>query len=169
MSDQWLDALENANAAKVMPRPSQNSIKATSLDELSMALKRQDILVVFKNPTGGDDINIFLKPLEPGEQFDILDSLLSTNVTDALVPEGQPQDDNDIEAVKKQTTEALNQYERGLEVLQRCIIDPPGVTVDILRGWDEAYIFRMVNALLGDARAKSPAARFPEKDNPPGE
>ena len=160
-----LDALETARAARVMPRPSQNNVKATSLDELSRALKRQDILVVFPNPTGGDDINIFLSPLEPGEQFDILESMLSPNVTAALDEANSP----DVDSVRNAAAELRAEYERGLEILERSIIEPAGVTVDILRGWDQAYIGRLVNALLGDARSNSPAARFPEEDSPAGE
>ena len=161
LDEKMLDALSIAQEAKITPRQSHPDVKATPLDALSKAFRRDEIVVTFQNPDpDGEDINIILEPLEPGEQFEILDSLLSSNVAEAL-QEGEINEETAVE----DTQSLLKQYEQALDVLQRCIKEPVGITLEILRGWDEAYIFKLFSALVVESRASSPAARFPEKDN----
>lgn len=169
-NNQWLDAISTAENAEVVPKRSVPDIEAPSLDVFSKALRRDEIVVIFKNPDGGQDLPITLKALSPGERLDTQKSILSPQVISAMGTEKSDEElleeiMKDPLAFRKADNDA---YEIALDIVQRTIVEPINITLDILRGWDEIYIMRLVTALMEVARAK-PTARFPDENNGTGE
>ena len=156
-----LSALENAEQATPIPRSEKSEIKATPLDALSKALAPQEILLPFKNPSGGDDVIIALKPLSPGKRFEILETIYSDNILGVV--DANP----NVDAEVQDSTEAMkalkDHYELALDLAQRQISDPPGITLEILREWDDAYIGRIFSVLVFEVAANSAANRFREE------
>ena len=160
-----LSALENAAQATPIPRSEKPEIKATPLDALSKALAPQEILLPFKNPSGGDDIIIVLKPLSPGEKFEIIETIYSENANIDAIPEESVSLQNSSELAKI----LKDHYELAIDVAFRSIVDPPGITIELLREWDDAYIGRIFSVLVHEVAGASPASRFPEKGEESGE
>jgi len=161
--DKFLSAIETAQQSSVSLKSDNPEIKASSLDALSKAFDREEIVVTFPNPSGGNEVQMIFRPLEPAEQFEVMGSLLSENA--AAVLEQNPNANINVDFGQLQR----EQYEMGLEIIQRCMIDPPNITLEILRKWHVVYINRILDDLIAGSRRNTPAARFPEDDNSAGE
>ena len=164
-----LSAVETAQQAKAVPKRKDSERKATSLDALSQAFAPQDIEIIFPHPRGGEDIVIMVKPLLPGERFEIFETMYGNEVIQSLNLSAGMDDETAIneflkDPVKVQKAFKEN-YEIALDVCQRCIVDPSGITADVLRGWDEVFVKRIFDIVIAEREAASPAARFPQDNN----
>jgi len=166
--DKVFTAIESAEQAEVTAKRSRPEVKATSLDALSKSFVRDEIVITFKNPTGGDDLHITVRRLTPGERFEVFDSIFSNDAIKSLNLTAN--EEKNIDKLLNDPMEfrrlMKDQYELALDVVQRCIVEPAGVTLEILQGWDEVYVARIFNVVISEANAVS---RFPEENNGAGE
>ena len=153
------------------------------LDALDAMLEADNIVARFNNPIDpdGDPIDFEMTPMTPGQYAVYYDTLLGYSFTEVTLAENtttaqaevDPLDAAQAEvdpldaeqAQRLQDELAVKKYdEKLLNILESCIQNPPGITVQRLRKWDAYYIMRLHNALIGGSRPSKQAAQFPKLD-----
>lgn len=143
------------------------------LDALDAMLEADNIVARFNNPIDpdGDPIDFEMTPMTPGQYAVYYDTLLGYSFTEVTLAENtttaqEAVDPLDAEQAQRLQDElAVKKYdEKLLNILESCIQNPPGITVQRLRKWDAYYIMRLHNALIGGSRPSKQAAQFPKLD-----
>ena len=166
------------NAPQVMQRKAVSGELnfISDLDALDAALEADNIVCRFENPTGGDPIDFEMRPMTPGEFSVYYQTLLGHTLLEAAAgipnPDTEPDDaledapDNEQEHQKLQDELAVKKYDKKLlDILEGCILHPPGVTAERMKKWDPFYLMSMHNALMRGSRPSKAVARFPDVDS----
>ena len=135
----------------------------SDLDALDAALEADTIVCRFNNPNPeGDPIDFELRPMTPGEMAIYYSTLLGHTFLEAAA--GIPNTDTELgdeQAQRVQDELAVKKYDkRLLDILEGCILHPPGVTAERMQHWDPFYITSLHNALMGGTRPNKQVARF---------
>ena len=154
------------------------------LDALDAALASDNIVARFAHPNGTDSIDFEMRPLTPGEMTIYYDTLLGHTLLEAIAgnppdPEadGNPPDpdadgnpilDLELDAAQAQQLEdalAIKKYDaKLLNIVEGCILSPPGVTAARMRNWHPFYVQSLHNALMAGSRPSKQVARFPDME-----
>ena len=142
----------------------------SDLDALDAALEADNIVCRFKNPDPEKDpIDFEMRPMTPGETATYYQTLLGHTLLEAAAG-GNPNPDielDDEQTQKVQDELAVKKYDtKLLNILESCILFPPGVTAERMRKWDPFYIMSLHNALMNGSRPSKSVARFPDVDSP---
>ena len=138
------------------------------LDALDAALEADNIVCRFENPDPeGDPIDFEMRQMSPGEFSIYYQTLLGHTLLEAAAGTPNPDTELDDEQAQKLQDElAVKKYDkRLLDILEGCILHPPGVTAERMKKWDSFYLMSMHNALLGGSRPSKPVARFSDVDS----
>ena len=144
-----------------------------NLDELDAALEADNIVARFENPIDpeGEPIDFEMRNMTPGEMATYYNTLLGHTLLEASI--GIPNPDTELDDEQAQRIEdelAVKKYDQKLlNILESCILSPPGVTAERMRKWDPFYIQTLHNALMQGGRPSKPVARFSAVDAPTGE
>ena len=144
-----------------------------NLDELDAALEADNIVARFNNPIDpdGDPIDFEMRPMTPGETATYYQTLLGHTFLEAAAG-GNPNPDTELELDEEQEQRvqdelAVKKYDtKLLNILESCILFPPGVTAKRMRKWDPFYIISLHNGLMNGSRPSKSVARFPDVDSP---
>jgi len=139
-----------------------------NLDALDAALEADNIVCRFENPDPeGDPIDFEMRQMSPGEFSIYYQTLLGHTLleaTGANLPNSDTELD-DEQTQKLQDELAVKKYdEQLLNILEGCILHPPGVTAERMRKWDPFYIMSLHNALMQRSRPSKQVARFSDVD-----
>ena len=136
------------------------------LDALDAALEADNIVCRFENPNGGDPIDFEMRQMSPGEFSIYYQTLLGHTLLEAAAGIPNPDTELDDEQSQKLQDElAVKKYdEKLLNILEGCILHPPGVTAERMRKWDPFYIMSLHNALMQRSRPSKQVARFSDVD-----
>ena len=142
----------------------------SDLDALDAALEADNIVCRFVNPDPeGDPIDFELRPMTPGEMAIYYSTLLGNTFLEAAA--GIPNTDTELDDEQAQRVQdelAVKKYDKKLlDVLEGCILHPPGVTAERMKHWDPFYITSLHNALMGGrggTRPNKQVARFSDVD-----
>lgn len=143
-----------------------------NLDELDAMLESDNIVCRFQNPDPEKDpIDFEMRPMTPGEMAIYYQTLLGHTLLEAAGGVHNPDSELDDEQAQRLEDElAVKKYDaKLLNILEGCILHPPGVTVVRMRNWDPFYIQSLHNALMNGSRPSKSVARFPTVDAPTGE
>ena len=140
----------------------------SDLDALDAALEADNIVCRFENPDPeGDPIDFEMRQMSPGEFSIYYQTLLGHTLLEAAganLPNSDTEIDNE-QAQKLQDELAVKKYdEKLLNILEGCILHPPGVTAERMRKWDPFYIMSLHNALMQRSRPSKQVARFSTVD-----
>lgn len=155
----------------------------SDLDVLDAMLEADNIVARFNNPIDpdGEPIDFEMTPMTPGQYAVYYDTLLGYSFTEVTLAETTTTAQEDIDPLdaaqedvdpldveqeqRLQDELAVKKYdEKLLNILESCIQNPPGITVQRLRKWDAYYIMRLHNALIGGSRPSKQVAQFPKLD-----
>ena len=141
------------------------------LDALDAALESDNIVCRFNHPNGEDTIDFEMRPMTPGEMAIYYQTLLGHTLLEAAGGVHNPDSELDDEQAQRIEDElAVKKYDaKLLNILESCILHPPGVTVVRMRNWDPFYIQSLHNSLMNGSRPSKTVARFPTMDAPTGE
>lgn len=141
------------------------------LDALDAALEADNIVARFNHPNGEDTIDFEMRPMTPGEMAIYYQTLLGHTLLEAAGGVHNPDSELDDEQAQRIEDElAVKKYDaKLLNILEGCILHPPGVTVVRMRNWDPFYIQSLHNALMNGSRPSKSVARFPDVDSTGGE
>lgn len=141
----------------------------TDLNELDAALETDNIVVRFENPKSDGSIDFELRQMSPGEVSVYYQTLLGHTLLEAAGANWSPNPDTELDDEQTQRIEdelAVKKYDaKLLNILEGCILSPPGVTVERMRNWDPFYIQSLHNALMTGSRPSKPVARFSDLDS----
>ena len=157
------------NTPQVMPRKEvQGELNFISdLDALDAALEADNIVARFENPNGENTIDFELRPMTPGETAAYYKTLLGHTLLEAAA-ENLPTPETELDDEQQQKLQdelAVKKYdEKLLNILEGCILSPPGVTAERMRNWDPFYIQSLHNALMTGSRPRKAVARFSDVD-----
>ena len=143
-----------------------------NLDELDAVLEADNIVCRFPNPDPeGEPIDFEMRNMTPGEFSVYYQTLLGHTLLEAAA--GNPNPDTELDDEQAQRIEdelAVKKYDQKLlNIIESCILSPPGVTAERMRSWDPFYILSLHNALIQGGRPSKPVARFPNVDKGTGE
>ena len=143
-----------------------------NLDELDAALEADNIVCRFPNPDPeGEPIDFEMRNMTPGEMAIYYQTLLGHTFLEAAA--GIPNPDTELDDEQAQRLEdeiAVKKYDKKLlDILEGCILHPPGVTAERMKKWDPFYLMSMHNALMKGSRPSKAVARFPKLDSATGE
>ena len=140
----------------------------SDLDALDAALEADNIVVRFENPKGDGSIDFELRQMSPGEVSIYYQTLLGHTLLEAAGA-NLPNPDTELDDEQTQRIEdelAVKKYDaKLLNILEGCILSPPGVTVERMRNWDSFYIQSLHNALMTGSRPSKPVAGFSDLDS----
>ena len=147
-----------------------------NLDELDAALASDNIVARFDHPDPDQEtIDFEMRPLTPGEMTIYYDTLLGHTLLEAIAgnppdpdADGNPILDLELDAAQAQQVEdalAIKKYDaKLLNIVQGCILFPPGVTAERMRNWHPFYVQSLHNALMAGSRPSRTVARFSDVD-----
>ncbi len=140
----------------------------SDLDALDAALEADNIVCRFPNPDPeGEPIDFELRHMTPGEFSVYYQTLLGHTLLEAAA--AHPNPDVELDDGERQRLEdelAVKKYDKKLlDILEGCILHPPGVTAERMKKWDPFYIMAMHNALMQGSRPSKAVARFSDVDS----
>lgn len=139
----------------------------SNLDELDASLEADTIVCRFNNPDPEKEpIDFEMRPMTPGETAAYYNTLLANTLMGDGV--GTPNADSDLDEVASQKIQdeldAKKYDQKLLNILEGCLLNPPGITAERLQKWDPFYIMRLHNALIKGSRPSKAVSRFPDVD-----
>ena len=142
-----------------------------NLDDLDAALEADNIVARFNHPNGTDTIDFEMRPLTPGEMTIYYDTLLGHTLLEAVADHPNLEEDSrerELDAEQAQRIEdalAIKKYDaKLLNIVEGCILFPPGVTAARMRNWHPFYVQSLHNALMAGSRPSRTVARFSDMD-----
>ena len=144
----------------------------SDLDALDAALEADNIVCRFANPDpDAEPIDFEMRPMTPGEMAIYYQTLLGHTLLEASAAHPNPDVELDDEERQRLEDElAVKKYDKKLlDILEGCILHPPGVTAERMKKWDPFYIMSMHNALMQGSRPSKAVARFSDVDSTAGE
>ena len=171
------DLREVAAAAQVYRRKelSDEALNfVENLDELDAALETDNIVARFDHPDPEKEpIDFEMRPLTPGEMTIYYDTLLGHTLLEAVTGHPNLEDTRQLELDAEQAQRledelAIKKYDaKLLNIVEGCILFPPGVTAERMQNWHPFYVQSLHNALMAGSRPSKAVARFSDVDPKP--
>ena len=139
-------------------------------------MEREEKIIEFENPRGGEPIVFLVRPLTPGEFAMVFGTLFGKSAMQVAIDSAK---ENGQENSEEANADLIEQHirdnyteqeieekwlERQIQTIQLGVIRAKGLTYERIVRWDRFYIDTLYEAINGGITANDSASQFPEVD-----